>query len=63
MQGWRDRSRGETLISEDFLPSLKFGLTSAPRWRHAVQTKRGSRSDSRMRSGHWSALTAMLWLH
>lgn len=30
------------------------GLTSAPRFPHALQTKRGSRSESLTSSGHWS---------
>ena len=31
----------------------KHGRTSAPRWPHARQVKRGSRSDRRTSSGHW----------
>jgi hypothetical protein len=36
------------------------GLTSAPRVPQTVQVKRSSSSDSRVSSGHWSALTLIV---
>jgi hypothetical protein len=42
---------------------LKCGRTSAPRLPHALQTNRGSMSDSLTSSGYWSAGIAIEWLH
>ena len=42
---------------------LKSGRTSAPRLPQAVQTKRGSISDSRTSSAQASPLIASEWLH
>lgn len=41
------------------------GLTSAPRFPHALQTKRGSRSENLTSSAHWSTTSRpriTLWL-
>lgn len=54
------------LDHDAFVPmraGVKFGLISAPRVPHAVQTNRGCRSDSLTSSGHGSALIAMWCEH
>jgi hypothetical protein len=53
-------------IATGFRSQLKSGLISAGRLPQPLQTKRGSRSDSRTLSGHRltsSALSLVEWLH
>jgi hypothetical protein len=48
-------------VRADFLSQSKSGRTSAPRVPHAVQIKRGSRSDSRTSSAQASPLISIEW--
>jgi len=56
LQAARRRSCDQPLARRRDSSQSQSGLVSAPRRPHAWQTKRGSSSDSRVSSGHRSAL-------